>query len=108
MKLAARVGTSGIDGELGLSRRFSPTSVVYAGTVLGYTSGTQFKLRYSRAGQVRECYVKASLWVELGHVTECRYSWGWLLAPISGCLFMVFSVPRDGESAAGMCGASCS
>lgn len=54
MKLAARVGTSGIDAELGLSRRFSPTSVVYAGTVLGYSSGTQFKLRYSRAGQVRD------------------------------------------------------
>lgn len=54
MKLGARVGTSGIDTELGLSRRFSPTTVLYAGTVLGYSSGTQFKLRYSRAGQVFE------------------------------------------------------
>lgn len=54
MKLAARVGTSGIDAELGLSRRFSPTSVLYAGTVVGYTTGTAFKLRYSRAGQVFE------------------------------------------------------
>lgn len=41
MKLAARVGTSGIDVELGLSRRFSPSTVLYAGTVLGYSSGTQ-------------------------------------------------------------------
>jgi hypothetical protein len=54
VKLAARVGTSGVDAELGLSRRFSPTTVLYAGSVVGYTSGTQFKLRYSRAGQVFE------------------------------------------------------
>jgi hypothetical protein len=66
VKLAARVGTSGIDGELGLSRRFSPTSVVYAGTVLGFTSGTQFKLRYSRAGQVCKCSCTALHSAELG------------------------------------------
>eukprot|EP00879_Flechtneria_rotunda_P006476 GHRR01006805.1.p1 GENE.GHRR01006805.1~~GHRR01006805.1.p1 ORF type:complete len:656 (+),score=249.29 GHRR01006805.1:248-2215(+) len=54
LKLTGRFGTSGIDAEVGLSRKFSPTSNVYAGSAIGLNGGTAFKLRYSRAGQVFE------------------------------------------------------
>ncbi len=35
----ARFGTSGIDLELGLQRRLSPTTVGYVGALVGYPAG---------------------------------------------------------------------
>lgn len=54
LKLIGRFGTSGIDAELGLVRRFSPSSSLYAGSAVSLQGGTAFKVRYSRAGQVFE------------------------------------------------------
>jgi hypothetical protein len=54
VKLSGRCGTSGIDGELGLARRLGPGHVLYGGSVVSWTGGTYFKLRYARAGQVFE------------------------------------------------------
>lgn len=54
LKVIGRFGTSGIDAELGLVRRFSPTSSFYAGSAVSLHGGTAFKVRYSRAGQVFE------------------------------------------------------
>jgi DnaJ family protein C protein 11 len=88
MKLSARVGTSGIDGELGLSRRYSPTTVLYAGTVVGYSSGTQFKLRYSRAGQVFEFPILLS-----EDYTEWQmFAAATLLPPLASFLLMRYVV----------------
>jgi hypothetical protein len=54
LKVTGRIGTSGVDAELGLARRFSPTSSLYAGSAVSLQGGTAFKVRYSRAGQVFE------------------------------------------------------
>eukprot|EP00775_Hariotina_reticulata_P001748 gene1748-2089_t len=51
LRLIGRVGTSGVDAELGLSRRFSPSNTLYAGSSVSLHGGTCFKVRYSRAGQ---------------------------------------------------------
>lgn len=52
LKVMGRAGTSGIDAELGLIKRFSPTSTLYAGSAVSLQGGSVFKVRYSRAGQV--------------------------------------------------------
>uniref|UniRef100_A0A383W4E3 J domain-containing protein n=1 Tax=Tetradesmus obliquus TaxID=3088 RepID=A0A383W4E3_TETOB len=54
LKVTGRIGTSGVDAELGLARKFSPTSSLYAGSAVSLQGGTAFKVRYSRAGQVFE------------------------------------------------------
>ncbi|KAF8064508.1 ATJ13 [Scenedesmus sp. PABB004] len=54
LKLTGRLGTAGVDGELGLTRRFGPGTTLYAGTAVSLQGGTAFKVRYARAGQVFE------------------------------------------------------
>ncbi|WIA19108.1 hypothetical protein OEZ85_003756 [Tetradesmus obliquus] len=49
LKVTGRIGTSGVDAELGLARKFSPTSSLYAGSAVSLQGGTAFKVRYSRA-----------------------------------------------------------
>lgn len=54
-----RVGTTGIDTELGAIRKWNAQSAAYVGTVYGI-QGVVLKLRYSRAGQVFEFPVMLS------------------------------------------------
>eukprot|EP00877_Chromochloris_zofingiensis_P007619 jgi/Chrzof1/310/Cz01g10230.t1 len=51
LRMNARLGTSGIDAEVGIARKFSPISSGYMGTQVGLM-GVQMKVRCSRAGQV--------------------------------------------------------
>jgi hypothetical protein len=54
VRLAARLGTSGADVELGLARRLSSVSSAYVGTQVALAGGVTLKGRYARGGQAFE------------------------------------------------------
>mmetsp|Transcript_24415 Transcript_24415/g.62061 ORF Transcript_24415/g.62061 Transcript_24415/m.62061 type:complete len:715 (-) Transcript_24415:112-2256(-) len=57
LRAIGRLGTTGIDLELGAAKRWSPQITSYVGTAVGYPTGVVLKLRVVRAGQAFECPV---------------------------------------------------
>ncbi|KAF6251111.1 molecular chaperone [Scenedesmus sp. NREL 46B-D3] len=54
VKVIGRIGTSGVDAELGVAQQFSADNTLYAASTVSLQGGTTFKVKYSRAGQVFE------------------------------------------------------